>query len=179
MLIPLIVTETTDTPASGGGLDLSSILDVASLLVAVIVGIGSALVTGWVQTRRDRTQQRQEAIRCLVNYERALGDASGSLEAQEIGLQGPSFPENLDDLRMEAYPHFRFLRDTGDEDDKKTYWLLNDPASGHHPTLVEASNAYGESHSAATRVITRLTEGRNKRSRADSARTTAPEPISD
>lgn len=153
---------------------MSSILDVASLAVAVLVGIGSALVTGWVQSRRDRTQQRQDAIRCLINYERALGDASSNLEMAEYGLKSPPFPKNLEDLRREAYPHFRFLRDTGNEDDETTFWLLNDPASGDVTTSGEAARAYGESHSAATKVITLLSRAKNKRARADSARTTTP-----
>lgn len=159
MFLMQLATEAAKVGATSENVDGSWIFDWVSLIVAVIVGIGSALITGRIQSSQDSAQRRREALRSLIDYEIALSDAENSLEADTYNFRGPPFPKDLNSRRLEAYPHFRFLQDTGVEDDKKIYWLLYDPTSGDITSAHEAIEAYGTAHRAMSGVIKRVQEG--------------------
>lgn len=168
-----MISETSEAVPAEGGLDISALLDGASLVVAIVVGIGSALVTGWIQVVRDKRQRRMDAVAHLIAYERALGDAVGNLEAQECHLDGPAFPDNLNELRIAAYPHFRFLK-TGTEEDQAAYWHLYNPGATESKFIGHAVDAYAESHAAASATVERVAAPRVRRRFADVLRTARP-----
>ena len=150
-----IVTMAEGSSAEGG-FDLTALLDWASLLVAILVGLGSSLLTGWVQARRDKRSERDRALVLLLDYERALSDAVANLEAIEYNLEGPVFPDNLDEVRIAAYPHFRCLK-LGNDKDQEAYWNLLHPGATDSTHIWDATKAYSKSREAATAMIERLT----------------------
>lgn len=172
MNLALAITETAEAAPADGGFDFSQLLDLASLAVAVIVGIGSALSTAWMQSRRDERQRRLEAVRSLIDYERVLGEALVSTEAQEYGMTNVPFPHNLEELRVAAYPHYRFLK-AGSKEDRALYFLLHNPTPDDSPFIGDHIRAWDASHKAAAEVITHLS-GKVARRRADPVRTSQP-----
>lgn len=159
MILAVMLAETSEALPAEGGLDVSALFDWASLAVAVVVGIGSALLTGWIQTARDARNRRAEAVAHLVEYERALFDAVRNLEASEYeyGVDGPAFPSNLLELRIAAYPHYRFLKQ-GNEEDQEVFWQLHSPGeTGGGPTPIAVGiEAYSRSYKAASATIKRV-----------------------
>lgn len=136
-----------------------SLYEVATLVLAAALGIGSAALTAWFQGRQAKEQRRHgEAQRfrddvekrrlSLINYERALREeASRTIEPHELLFLGEALPRSVQSAMQAAYPYFLHLQSSEDGRDRGMYWRLFTPGRGENDvpgyveSLEEAANA--------------------------------------
>lgn len=140
-----------------------------TLLVALVVGFGGAMVAGRIQRKQaeaqriHETEQRQREDRekrrnALIDYERALREAVLSIEGRETGMSNMPYPTNLVELRRAAYPYFYSLRESESEEEQAIYWRLLDPGAGEIHEPQHAIDSFQRSYDAAVELIRRLDE---------------------
>lgn len=138
--------------------------EIATLLLAAVVGIGSAAVTTWIQGRQADKQRTFEAIQratdenekrrtALIQYERVLRDeANRELTWNETMLLSERPTKAVQQAMEAAYPYFFNLRTT---EARGQYWQLFQPGRGVTDVL-EYKDSFEEAADVAHTLIERF-----------------------
>ena len=157
--------------------------EAATLVVALIVGVGSATLTAWIQGRQTEKQRSYDRAQryaeehdkrrsALIHYERALREESErDIGIDDLFLLHRKLPGRIQDAMEAAYPYFYHLRTSSSGADRGMYWHLFAPVRSDSVIEPHDYREAVEEASDAAHVLLQRFEEEARLNTADTGRT--------